>query len=56
MLSEGSDVVAVLKHLNGPEATCYRRCNVFGGLKAEDAKKLKRLEKNLQLRNLLAKA
>ena len=39
------------------EATYYRWRNQFGGLKAEDAKKLKHLEKqNLQLKKLLAEA
>jgi hypothetical protein len=42
---------------NVTEATYYRWRNQFGGLKAEDAKKLKHLEKqNLQLKKLLAEA
>jgi hypothetical protein len=42
---------------NITEATYYRWRNQFGGLKAEDAKKLKHLEKqNLQLGILLAEA
>ena len=47
----------MLRQLNGTEATYYRWRNQFGGLKAEDAKELKRLEKqNLQLGKLLAEA
>ncbi len=50
ILAEGGDVAAVLRQLNVTEATYYRWRNQFGGLKAEDAKKLKHLEKqNLQL-------
>jgi len=57
ILAEGGDVAAVLRQLNVTEATYYRWRNQFGGLKAEDAKKLKHLEKqNLQLKILLAEA
>ena len=57
ILAEGGDVAAVLMELNVTEATYYRWRNQFGGLKAEDAKKLKHLEKqNLQLKKLLAEA
>ena len=57
ILAEGGDVAAVLRELNVTEATYYRWRNQFGGLKAEDAKKLKQLEKqNLQLKKLLAEA
>ena len=57
ILAEGGDVAAVLKELNVTEATYYRWRNHYGGLKAEDAKKLKLLEKqNLQLKKLLAEA
>ena len=57
ILAEGGDVAAVLRQLNVTEATYYRWRNQFGGLKAEDAKKLKHLEKqNLQLNKLLAEA
>lgn len=57
VLAEGGDVAAVLRELNVTEATYYRWRNQFGGLKAEDAKKLKHLEKqNLQLKKLLAEA
>jgi len=57
ILAEGGDVAAVVRELNVTEATYYRWRNQFGGLKAEDAKKLKELEKqNLQLKKLLAEA
>jgi putative transposase len=57
ILAEGGDVAAVLRELNVTEATYYRWRNQFGGLKAEDAKRLKHLEKqNLQLKKLLAEA
>ncbi len=50
-------MAAVLRELNVTEATYYRWRNHYGGLKAEDAKKLKLLEKqNLQLKKLLAEA
>ena len=50
-------MAAVLRELNVTEATYYRWRNHCGGLKAEDAKKLKALEKqNLQLKKLLAEA
>ena len=57
ILAEGGDVPAVLRKLKVAEATyCWWR-NQFGGLKAEDVKKLKQLDKqNLQLKKLLAEA
>jgi putative transposase len=55
ILAEGGDVAAVLMELNITEATYYRWRNHYGGLKAEDPKKLKQLEKqNLALKKLLA--
>jgi len=57
ILAEGGDVAAVVRESNITEATYYRRRNHYGGLKAEDAKKLKHLEKqNLALKKLLAEA
>ena len=57
ILAEGGDVAAVVRELNVTEATYHRWRNQYGGLKAEDAKKLKHLEKqNLQLKKLLAEA
>ena len=57
ILAQGGDVATVLRELNVTEATYYRWRNHYGGLKAEDAKKLKALEKqNLALKKLLAEA
>ncbi len=57
ILAEGGDVAAVLKERNVTQATYYRWGNHYGGLKAEDQKKLKQLEKqNVQLTKLLAEA
>ena len=53
----GGDVATVLRELNITEATYYRWRNHYGGLKAEDVKKVKKLEKmNLQLKKLRPKA
>lgn len=57
MLGEGRDVADVCRQLQVSEQTYYRWRNQFGGLKAEDAKRLKELEKeNTQLKRLLADA
>ena len=45
ILAEGGDVAGVLREPGVTEAMYYRWRNQFGGLKAEDAKKLKHLEK-----------
>jgi len=57
MLANGSDVAGVCRGIGVTEATYYRWRNLYGGLKADDAKKLKRLEKeNATLKRLLAEA
>ena len=57
MLAEGEDVAAVCRHLEVSEQTYYRWRNQFGGLKAQDAKRLKELEsENAKLKKLLAEA
>jgi putative transposase len=57
MLGEGKDVADVCRQLEVSEQTYYRWRNQFGGLKAEDAKRLKELEKeNSTLKRLLADA
>jgi len=57
ILAEGGRVAAAVRELNITEATYYRWRNHYGGLKAEDAKKLKQLEKqNVALKKLLAEA
>jgi transposase-like protein len=57
MLGEGKDVADVCRELQVSEQTCYRWRNQFGGLKADDAKRLKDLEReNAALKRLLADA
>jgi putative transposase len=55
MLNEGSDVAAVARHLQVTEATYHRWRNQYGGMKADDARRLKELEKeNSQLKRIVA--
>ena len=57
LLGEGKDVADVCRELGVSEQTFYRWRNQFGGLKAEDAKRLKELEReNATLKRLLAEA
>ena len=57
LLVEGKDTAAVCRELGVSEATYHRWRNQFGGLKAEDAKRLKDLERqNATLKRLLADA
>jgi putative transposase len=57
LLAEGNDTAAVCRELGVSEATYHRWRNQFGGLKAEDAKRLKDLEReNSTLKRLLADA
>jgi len=57
MLSAGSDLVEVLRELEITESTWNRWRNQYGGMKAEDAKRLKELEReNARLKQLLADA
>ena len=57
LLAEGKDTAAVCRELGVCEATYHRWRNQFGGLKAEDAKRLKELEReNATLKRLLADA
>jgi transposase-like protein len=57
MLGEGKDVADVCRELQVSEQTYYRWRNQFGGLKADDAKRLKDLEReNATLKRLLADA
>lgn len=57
LLAEGKDTASVCRELGVSEATYHRWRNQFGGLKAEDAKRLKDLErKNTTLKRLLADA
>jgi transposase-like protein len=55
MLAEGSDIEAVCRHIEVSEATYHRWRNQYGGMKADDAKKLKELEKeNSRLKRIVA--
>jgi transposase-like protein len=55
LLNEGSKVDEVARHLEITEATWYRWKNQYGGMKADDAKKLKELEKeNQRLKRIVA--
>ena len=56
-LGQGADVLTVCKELDISEQTYYRWRNQYGGLKADDAKRLRALEKeNATLKRLLADA
>ena len=55
LLGEGKPLVEVCKHLEVTEATYYRWRNQYGGMKADDAKSLKELEReNARLKRLVA--
>lgn len=55
LLGKGKDVADVCRELQIAEQTYYRWRNQFGGLKADDAKRLKELEReNAILKRLLA--
>ncbi len=57
LMAEGKDVAAVCRELGVSEQTYHRWRNQFGGLKADDAKRLKDLERaNSTLKRLLADA
>lgn len=57
LLGEGKDVADVCRELQVSEQTYYRWRNQFGGLKADDARKLKELAReNATLQRLLADA
>jgi putative transposase len=57
LLAEGQDVPEVAKHLEISEATYHRWRAQYGGLKADDAKRLKELtSENARLKRLLAEA
>ena len=57
MLNSGKDLAAVLQALEVSEATFHRWRAQFGGMKGEEAKRLKELEtENSRLKRLLAEA
>ena len=55
MLNAGKDVAAVLQALEVSEQTYHRWRNQYGGMKAEEAVRLKKLEdENRRLKQLVA--
>ncbi len=55
LLAEGAEVAEVARRLEVSEQTYHRWRNQFGGMKAEDAKRLRELEReNAQLKRLVA--
>ena len=55
MLNEGKGVADVCRELQVSEQTYYRWRNQFGGMKADDAKRLKELEReNARLKRIVA--
>ncbi len=55
LLGEGSSMAEVCKHLEVTEQTYYRWHNQHGGMKADDAKRLKELElENSRLKEIVA--
>jgi putative transposase len=57
LLAEGREIPEVAKHLEVSEATYHRWRAQYGGLKADDAKRLKELAgENARLKRLLAEA
>ncbi len=57
LLNGDQPIEEVARHLEITEATCYRWKKQYGGMKVDDAKRLKELEKeNSRLKKLLAEA
>jgi transposase-like protein len=55
LLGEGAEVADVAWHLEVSEQTCHRWRNQFGGLAADDAKRLEDLEReNARLERIVA--
>jgi putative transposase len=55
MLAEGKTTVEVARHLEVSENTYHRWRNQYGGMKADDAKRLKELEReNQRLKRIVA--
>ena len=54
-MAQGKDVEEVARHLEISPQTFHRWRNQYGGMKADDAKKLKELEKeNARLKRIVA--
>jgi putative transposase len=57
LLAGGSSIEEVARHLEITESTYHRWRNQYGGMKADDAKRLRHLEtENARLKKLLAEA
>ena len=57
MLNEGTELTEVLRHLEVSESSWARWRARYGGMKADEAKRLKELEReNARLKKLLAEA
>jgi len=57
LLAGGKTIEEVCRHLEVTESTFHRWRNQYGGMKANDAKRLKQLEaENARLKKLLAEA
>ena len=57
LLNEGKDMAEVLRHLEIAESTWNRWRSQYGGMKADEAKRLRQLEtENARLKKLLAEA
>ena len=55
MLNEGTDLIEVLRHLEISESTWNRWRAQYGGMKAEEAKRLRELEReNARLKKIVA--
>ena len=55
LLGEGADIATVTRHLQVSEQTYHRWRNQYGGMKADEAKRLKELEaENARLKRLVA--
>ena len=55
LLGEGKPIDEVASHLEITESTWHRWRNQYGGMKADDAKKLKELEReNVRLKRIVA--
>jgi putative transposase len=55
LLGEGADVAEVARHLEVSEQTYHRWRHQFGGMKADDAKRLRELEReNRELKQIVA--
>ena len=57
LLNEGKELTEVLRHLEIAESTWNRWRSQYGGMKADEAKRLRQLEvENARLKKLLAEA